>query len=454
MSVVRKLMILPPIAIGVALLALAVLSRDPPETVKPQEKRYPVRVLLVELQTFVPRVSGFGSVEPARTWNAVAQVSGRVEYVNPEFIRGGTVAKDDVLVRLAPVDYELAIVQARSRIESASAEIEEMSLSKETMLRSLQIERDALKIARRELERQRSLVGRGTVAASVAESQESATLAQRAKVQDLENELELLPTRLKALEQSKRVSEADLEIANLNLDRTVITAPFDARVAEADLEISQYIATGTVMGALDGIDAAEIDVQIPPRQMAGFVRLAFRGREPPSGAGAGRVPRGTGLTAFVRVGFPGSNGRGWEAKVTRISDTVDPETRSIGVIVSVPEPYAQIRPGERPPLIKGMFTEVELRGPAVDDTIVVPRAAVRDGKVMVAGSDDRLSFANVTVAYSYGDVAVLTGGLEPGTRVVISDLSPAIESMLLEPVSDPQAAARLSRIAMPEQTGK
>ena len=63
---------------------------------------------------------------------------------------------------------------------------------------------------------------------------------------------------------------------------------------------------------------------------------------------------------MVRLGFP-ETGLGWEVEVTRISDTVDPETRSIGVIVSVPSPYGRVRPGERPPLIKGMFASVELR---------------------------------------------------------------------------------------------
>ena len=79
----------------------------------------------------------------------------------------------------------------------------------------------------------------------------------------------------------------------------------------------------------------------------------------PSGAVPGQVPPGSGLGAVVHVGEPGV-WESWDAEVKRISDTVDPETRSIGVIVSVPEPYGQAKPGLRPPLIKGMFAEVEL----------------------------------------------------------------------------------------------
>jgi multidrug efflux pump subunit AcrA (membrane-fusion protein) len=105
-----------------------------------------------------------------------------------------------------------------------------------------------------------------------------------------------------------------------------------------------------------------------------------------------------------------------------------------------------------------MFASVELRGPVVDDVVLLPRAAVRDGKVLIAGPDDRLTMAKVSVTYTYGDFAVLEGGpegaLEPGARVVVSDLSPAIKGMLLAPVVDEQVAERLRSVAMPAGNGQ
>ncbi|MGI9500304.1 MAG: efflux RND transporter periplasmic adaptor subunit [Geminicoccaceae bacterium] len=449
MSILRKLMILPPLVAGVALVAFALLQKTPPATVDVGETPTSVRVLDIQPQRFLPRVKGFGMVEPARTWHAVAQVAGRIQEINPAFIRGGTVEGGDVLVRIAPETYELAIAQARSQIESAAAELEQTELSEGTLRSSLEIEREALVIAEWELDRQRGLASRNTVAAATVEAQESAVLAQRAKMQDLENQLALLPSTIKALEQSKAVAEASLAIAMLDLERTVITAPFDGRVAELNVEVSQYVGTGTMIGILDGIAAAEIDVQVTPRQMAGFAGLVFADRPSPRNNRAGQVPDDSGLGATVRVGFP-ANGKSWAAEVNRISDTVDPETRSIGVIVSVAEPYAQARPGRRPPLIKGMFTEVELAGPVIDDAILLPRQAIRNGEVMIVDDGDRLATVEVDVAYAYEDIAVLESGLEPGMRVVVSDLSPAIPGMLLAPIVDKAIATRLASTAMPE----
>jgi multidrug efflux pump subunit AcrA (membrane-fusion protein) len=104
---------------------------------------------------------------------------------------------------------------------------------------------------------------------------------------------------------------------------------------------------------------------------------------------------------------------------------VDPATRSIGVIVSVPDPYGQFRAGSRPPLIKGMFVRVELRAPPVEDVILLPRAAIREGRAMLVGDDDRLRFADVATDYASGDIAIIRAGdIAPGARIVTSDLSP------------------------------
>ncbi len=445
-------MILPPLALGAAVLAYAVSDRAPPATVEPGEVPVPVRVLIAEPGPFVPRVAGFGVVQPAKIWQAVAQVAGRIKEVSPDFVRGGTLAAGDVMVRIAEEEYRLAIAQAEAEIESAAAELEQTVLSRDTLTRSLDIETRSLAIAERDLKRQQDLAERNTVAAATVETEESAVLAQRARVQDLENQLALLPSSIRALEQRQAVAEATLDIARLDLERTVIEAPFDGRVAAADVEVSQYVGVGTALGSLDGIATAEIDVQIPPQQMAGFVGFAFGALEAPAGRAVGQVPPSAGLGATVRVGFP-LTGEGWDADVRRISDTVDPETRSIGVIVAVDRPYEQAIPGVRPPLIKGMFTEVELFAPAVPDVILLPRDAVRNGKVMIADGEDRLAFREVTVAYSYQDVAVIGDGIEAGERVVISDPTPAIEGMLLAPQADEETAARIDLVAMPKARG-
>ena len=49
----------------------------------------------------------------------------------------------------------------------------------------------------------------------------------------------------------------------------------------------------------------------------------------------------------------------------------------------------------------------------------------------------------MTVGLLQGDLAVIENGIEPGTRLVVSDLIPAIAGMLLAPRPDKAVLARL-----------
>ncbi|MHA1152329.1 MAG: efflux RND transporter periplasmic adaptor subunit [Alphaproteobacteria bacterium] len=131
-----------------------------------------------------------------------------------------------------------------------------------------------------------------------------------------------------------------------------------------------------------------------------------------------------------------------------MSETIDPQTRTIGFIVAVDEPYGHVIPGKRPPLVKNLYVEVELRAPPRPGRIVVPRVAVHradDGGwvVYLADQDDRLVIVPVELGPVQGDLAVVASGVTAGARVVASDLIPAIEGMLLAPRNDEALAVRL-----------
>jgi multidrug efflux pump subunit AcrA (membrane-fusion protein) len=88
-----------------------------------------------------------------------------------------------------------------------------------------------------------------------------------------------------------------------------------------------------------------------------------------------------------------------------------------------------------------MYVEVEIRGAPQAGRIAVPRVAVHRGPdggdvVYLAGPEDRLAFGSVVLGPTQSDFVVVKEGLEGGERVVVSDLIPAIEGMLLAPRLD------------------
>ena len=104
--------------------------------------------------------------------------------------------------------------------------------------------------------------------------------------------------------------------------------------------------------------------------------------------------------------------------------------------MAVDEPYRQAIPGIRPPLIKNMFVEVELRGKPRPAGLIIPRAFVHNEHVFVVNQESRLEKRAVETDFFQTNFVAIKNGLNKGELVVVSDLMPAIEGMLLKPVVD------------------
>ncbi|MGF1620644.1 MAG: efflux RND transporter periplasmic adaptor subunit [Rhodomicrobiaceae bacterium] len=456
-NLTRLFLFLAPVAVGGFILFSLVAGREPPAQRPPEELSRSVRVITAQETDFVPRLRGYGVVSPARTWNAVAQVAGRVGYVHPDYKRGAILPQGAEIVRIAPEDYQIAIQQAEANIRSAEARLAELKSQEDNARQSLEIEKSSLALNQDDLERKKTLLSRGTIAQSAVDAEQRALLTQQARVQELENTLRLVPSQRNAQQQQIEVNNAQLESARLNLERTSVRLPFDARIAEASVEETQYVGVGASLGTADGIEAAEVNVQIPLGQFRSFSNLVAGGRvdTPPiiSREGFREIIDRFGLKATILLRFDDFT-LSWEGDVVRISDTVDPRTRTIGAIVEVDKPYERASPGERPPLVKGMFVEAELRANPLSGRIVIPRSAVHDGKIYIAGSDGRLEIRLVTTRIVQGDIAVIEEGLKAGERVVVSDLSPAIPNMLLDMVEDGELAGTLAEAAPAKEAGQ
>ncbi len=418
------------------MIAYFVINKQPPKQAPIEERSTHVRIIVLEPGSVKPTVTGFGVVRPAKTWNGISQVGGKVIYVHPDFQKGANLEAGTVVVRLSPSDYNLAIAQAEANIRSSEARVAELAVNEENTRRSLEIEEEALKLKNNDLERKKTLLKKGSATQASVEIAQSGMLAQRQKVQGMKNSLMLMPTQRAVLEEQIAVYKSNLETAKLNLERTNIKLPFAARVAEIKTEIGQYMVPGQSIGLFDGIENAEINTQIPIRQFGHLVGASGDGSVVKAAPGAlGEVLKRFGLTASVRLNL-GDESVYWKGTVSRISDTIDPKTRTVGVIVTVPNAYQDLQPGKRPPLAKGMFVEVAISNRTRNDALIVPRSALHGGKIYLVNKDKRLEVRDVTVDFVQDDIAVIGKGLAAGDQVVVSALNPAIPNMLFKLTRD------------------
>ncbi|WP_089723942.1 efflux RND transporter periplasmic adaptor subunit [Candidatus Thiosymbion oneisti] len=424
----RKSLLVPPIALGVLALLWITAGKEPPATAQRGEPTRTVRVIEALELDLIPTAEGYGPARPARVWEAVAQVKGRVIRIHPRLRDGEILAEGTELLRIDPVDYELALAETE-------AELAELRVQEQNARASLAIETRNLALAQQDLERARRLVQKGTTSKSAVDEAERSVLGASAAEQNLKNTLALIPARRKVLQTKSARAERDLV-------HSLIRAPFDLRVADLKVEADQFVSVGQTLFAGDAVDRVEIEVQVA---MSALRRLFLDRPEfklDPARLGE-QLTTMLGFSPLVRLDL-GNHQAEWEAQFVRFDDAVDAQTRTMGVVVAVDHPYDKIIPGYRPPLSKGMFVQVILRGKSHQARILVPRAAVRDGAVMVADQDHRLRRRPVTVLFSQGQISVIEQGLTPGERVLVSDLVPAVEGMLLQPIIDKELVAVLA----------
>lgn len=442
----QRLLIVPPLLLGVAVLVWQLESETAPRQHAPREMVRPVRVITVATVEFVPRATGYGTVQPGRVWEAVAQVSGKIIEKHPDLAKGRLMPAGTMILRIDPADYELAIARYQAELQTAQANLTEIEIREANINTSLAIERRALDLVQEELTRERALLERGNTSQSVVDQTEAEFLAQRQRVQELENQLRLLPAERQSLEATIAQKEVQLEEARLNLERTVLRMPFDGRIADVHVEPTQFVRVGDILVVADGIDRAEVEAHFPIGRIGPLMRADIDLSALSAGELAD-VPDRLGLDATVWLRTDAVTAS-WEARFERLSERVDPQTRTVGMIVAVDEPYRKAIPGKRPPLVKDMFVEVELRGRPWPDTLVVPRTALHRndaGKAVlyVVNPDERLEMRTIALGPTQGDLVVIEAGVEPGDRVVTSDLIPAIAGMKLMVHEDNTLAERL-----------
>ncbi|MGK0291429.1 MAG: multidrug efflux pump subunit AcrA (membrane-fusion protein) [bacterium] len=440
----KKLLIIIPIVIGIIIFSFLKKQDRTPKKKPIQEESTLVRVITVPSVQVIPKVLAYGTVKPASTWQAIAEVSGKLQFVHKQLKVGAILKKGTLLAQVDPTDYVVGINQQKANIQSIQAQIDLLVVKEQNYQASLQIEQNTLQVAEKEFRRLTRLAKRGAGSQKAVDQQKITVLSQRTSIQNLKNNLNLIPVDDKILQAQKLQAESKLKSAELSLKRTKIYLPFSARVSEVKVDRQQFVGQGSVLASFDGIKTAEIAAQIEVSKMARLladVKIAGRSYK--------IDPKKFKISAVVRL-HSGNFIATWPARIVRTSDSVDSQTRTIGVIVAVDKPYFRHPTIRRPPLTKNMFVEVELSKISKKYSIIIPRSAYNQGFVYIVNSQQRLEKRKITILFQQDNFIVVKSGIERGEKLVISQLVPAIEGMLLQAQNDQKATKAMIQTA----TGK
>lgn len=231
----RKFVVIPGILIGAVVLAVA-MSKFAPEPPKHENRKLDLLVDIYSLETTSERfrVRSQGTVQPRTQTILSSEVSGAIVNMSPKFVAGGVFAANEVLMRIDPSDYRVAV----SRTEA--------------LVKQRQIEFDGAKKLRSQGYR--------------AESEYASAAAALA------------------------AAEAEFESAKRNLERTHIRLPYEGMVLTKEADLGQFVNPGTRLGVTFATDVAAVRLPLTDQDLA-FVDLPGAADIAGSGFAAGPTVR-------------------------------------------------------------------------------------------------------------------------------------------------------------------
>lgn len=342
----------------------------------PQRQVTAVDVKTVQKQDVRTVVSAMGSVVAAREVTLKAQVAGTIMSVSPRFIPGGLITQGAELLSIDSTDYEVAVQKARSALSDAKA--------------SLAIEQGSQTIAREELRLISDLSTDGVA----------------------QTDLALRKPQLEQAQAAVTSAEADLRQAMLDLNRTVVKAPFNAMIITRDVNLGTFVGTQESLVTLVGTDEFWIEAVVSLDQLS-LIDLDHPG----------------GCPTLVRS----QAGRGqWEGRVIQIAGKLNATSHMATVIIAVKNPLGTGANPSTGRLMIDDYVIVDITGRQLAGVIELPRAALQDGNTVWVNTDNTLDIRPVTLAWKSVDKVYLESGVQSGESVVMSALSTPVQGMSLK----------------------
>ena len=291
-----------------------------------------VRLVSIRAEEFAAPTVVTGTIRPAQRAQIAAKVMGAIEEMPVTL--GQRVRAGDLLVKIAAGEISARVAQAQSQLNAA----------------------------RRDLERERALLGKGASTADM----------------------------VKGLEDRFTAAEAMVREAEVMLSYMNVRAPFDGVIARKMSSAGDFASPGTALLEIEGTADFQVEAGLPD-SLAGALAVG----------------------ASLPVEIP-ATGVVFTGRLAELSSSADASARTFFAKIAVPA-GTRVRSGE--------FVRVQLPG-APARTLLAPADAVSVAgqmeRVFVAGEGNRAVLRLVKTGATHGNKVEILAGLDDGERIVLS----------------------------------
>lgn len=411
----------------------------------------PLNVDVYELQLldFRELLTGFGTARADVETIVSAQVSGEIVEIHPQLKAGFPVqaggvistsagpsadTEGDLLVRIDPRDYQEQVEQAENRIEEARTEILRLDVREKSLARQKEKSAEVLKSLTEEYNRLKTGVERQVSTPSDLNRALIEVQRYEDTIIQLENQIAALPHERKAAQQRQASAESEKKRAENDLKRTRVMPPFSGVLSEVFVERGQFVRSGDRIARLTDLSRVEIPIFLAFEDYLLLQRQVAAGERP-----AAALARNETAEPL------------WAGHVVRTGSEADSRSRTVQAYIEVENSPGAV------PILPGAFVHARIDGQTYSSAALVPVNAIVNGTVFVVDADDVAQRKPVETGRRFQSLILVTAGLEPGDRVILTNLDIVEEGrqVAVQNTTGPrdEIAALRSPLVRPADTG-
>ncbi|WP_299002403.1 efflux RND transporter periplasmic adaptor subunit [uncultured Shewanella sp.] len=274
----------------------------------------------VELITVTPNdyqthIIGYGEAKPQYSLTLTSEVSGQIDLLSPIFETGRQLKKGDHIAAVNKLKYQQAVANAQVLVANAQVAL---------------------------LEEQRKGVQ------SKMEWEHSGIKGQP------DSKLVLREPQLIAAKAVLSHAQSELALAQRNLKKTQITAPFNALIVHSNLQPGRYLQIGSKIGTLYSIDQLEVNIPLSAEQWGTIGDIST----------FSQTQKQVSLINTQET-------QKWQGYIDRIELHHHQNHRQRSLIVTVDNPLNQT-----PALLPGTFLEVHIKGQILESIWKLPASSL------------------------------------------------------------------------------
>jgi len=349
---------------------------------KPEESALPVKVVPVKRGDLVMRLESPGEAFTEKKIALKTEVTGRIKSLNVK--EGKHVRAGEVLVEIDDQEYRLKWERSEAlRLKYLS----DLLLDKQFAPPNKEMDAAAMeriKKAEQDFSKAGSLYGQGMI------SREEFEKAKRS-YESLLIESGVKQEEVMAAAKGLTQAEIDAKIAQMELERTKIRAPFGGIISDIKVSPQEYISPGRELFTLVDISRIKVQAKVLESEI-GKMKVGYE--------------------ATLR--FSAYPGKTFKGHVEAVSPMINPEDRTCAVHIAVDNPQEEIKPG--------MHAEVEIAADIYKDRLLVPQEAVlvRGGRKLVFAVEEGLAkWRYIEVGLENKDYAEVLDGVKEGEMVIV-----------------------------------